>query len=143
MFRVFYMKCIILTVDGIILYNGKIVLIRRKNEPFKGKLALPGGIVEYGESVENALTRELREETGLICKPKRLVGVYSRPDRDPRGHFVSVCFLAEPVGGKLKAGDDASSVILLSIEEALKCELAFDHSEMLREAMHSGVLSEM
>ncbi len=137
------MKCITLTVDGIVPYEGKIVLIRRKNEPFKGKLALPGGIVEYGESVEDALVRELREETGLECKPVKIVGVFSKPDRDPRGHFVSVCFLARPVGGKLKAGDDAKCVVLMKPEEALSCELAFDHAEMIREAMRSGVLSEV
>ncbi len=137
------MKCITLTVDGIVLMDGKIVLIRRRNEPFKGKLALPGGIVEYGESVEDALRRELEEEIGLVCEPVKLVGVFSKPDRDPRGHFVSVCFLAKPVRGKLKAGDDAEDVVLISVEEALSRELAFDHSEMLREAMRSGVLSEV
>ncbi len=137
------MKCITLTVDGIIPYKGKIVLIRRKNEPYRGKLALPGGIVEYGERVEDALVRELREETGLICKPEKIVGVFSRPDRDPRGHFVSVCFLATPEGGKLKAGDDAGDVVLVDVEEALKLDLAFDHSEMLREAMQSGILPEV
>ncbi len=137
------MKCITLTVDGIIPYEGKIVFIRRKNDPFRGMLALPGGIVEYGESVEDALRRELKEETGLICEPEKLVGVFSKPDRDPRGHFVSICFLARPVGGKLKAGDDAESVVLLSTEEALRRELAFDHSEILKEAMRSGVLPEV
>ncbi len=137
------MKCITLTVDGIVPMDGKIVLIRRRNEPFKGKLALPGGIVEYGESVEDALRRELEEEIGLVCEPAKLVGVFSKPDRDPRGHFVSVCFLAKPVRGKLKAGDDAEDVVLISVEEALSRELAFDHSEMLREAMRSGVLSEV
>ena len=136
-------RCITLTVDGIIPVEGKIVLVRRKNEPFKGKLALPGGIVEYGENVEDALRRELEEETGLICEPAKLIGVFSKPDRDPRGHFVSVCFLAKPVGGKLKAGDDAEDVVLISAEEALSRELAFDHSEMLREAMRSGVLSKV
>jgi len=136
-------KCITLTVDGIVPMDGKIVLIRRRNEPFKGKLALPGGIVEYGESVEDALRRELEEEIGLVCEPAKLVGVFSKPDRDPRGHFVSVCFLAKPVRGKLKAGDDAEDVVLISVEEALSRELAFDHSEMLREAMRSGVLSEV
>jgi len=137
------LKCITLTVDGIVIYEGKIVLIRRKNDPFKGKLALPGGIVEYGERVEDALIRELREETGLICKPEKIVGVYSDPDRDPRGHFVSICFLAKPVGGRLKAGDDAADVLLLEPEEALKHELAFDHFKILEEAMRSGVLSEV
>ena len=89
-------KCITLTVDAIIPYKGKIVLIKRKNEPYKDYYALPGGIVEYGESVESALIREAKEETSLDVEPYKLVGVYSQPDRDPRGHFVSVCFIALP-----------------------------------------------
>ena len=97
-------KCITLTVDAIIPYQGKIVVIRRKNEPFKGYYALPGGIVEYGETVEEAVLREVKEETGLDVKIHKLVGVYSDPKRDPRGHFVSICFITLPVGGELKAG---------------------------------------
>ncbi len=137
------MKCITLTVDGIVMYKGKIVLIKRKKEPFKGKLALPGGIVEYGEKVEDALVRELKEETGLICIPDKIVGVYSDFNRDPRGHFVSICFTVKPVGGELKAGDDAEQVYLLSLEEVLKSELAFDHSKMIKEAIENGILPKM
>ena len=82
-----------LAADGIILENGKILLIKRRNEPFKDKWALPGGFVEYGEKVEDAAVREVFEETGLKTKIMDLVGIYSDPNRDPRGHIVSAVFL--------------------------------------------------
>jgi len=125
-------KCITLTVDAIIPYKGKIVLIKRKNEPYKDHYALPGGIVEYGESVESALIREAKEETGLDVEPYKLVGVYSQPDRDPRGHFVSICFIALPKGGELKASSDAKEVALFDFDSIPK--LAFDHNKMIEDA---------
>jgi 8-oxo-dGTP diphosphatase len=126
------MRCITLTVDAIIPYQGRIVLIKRKNEPFRDHYALPGGIVEYGERVEDALVREVKEETGLEVKIHKLVGVYSDPDRDPRGHFVSVCFIAIPTGGELKASSDAKEVRLFEIDDLPK--LAFDHGKMIEDA---------
>ena len=135
------MKCITLTVDAIIPYKGGIVLIKRKNEPFKGYYALPGGIVEYGERVEDAVIREVMEETGLECRIKKLVGVYSDPERDPRGHFVSICFLMEVVGGEMKASSDAEDIKIFKLKELPK--LAFDHEKMIKDAevLLSGVLS--
>ncbi len=137
------MKCITLTVDAIIPYKGGIVLIKRKNDPYKGFYALPGGIVEYGERVEEAVVREVLEETGLRCEIKRLIGVYSDPNRDPRGHFVSVCFLMEAVGGELKASSDAEDVKVFNLKNLPK--LAFDHEKMIKDAevFLSGILSEM
>ena len=126
------MRCITLTVDAIIPFEGKIVLIKRKNEPFKDRYALPGGIVEYGERVEEALVREVKEETGLDVEIYRIVGVYSDPNRDPRGHFVSICFVAIPRGGKLEASDDAKEVALFDLDEIP--ELAFDHNRMIDDA---------
>ncbi|NJE05026.1 NUDIX hydrolase [Thermococcus sp. M36] len=127
-------RCIGLTVDLVILYNNGIVLIKRGREPFKGHYALPGGFVEYGERVEDAAVREAKEETGLDVRLLRLVGVYSDPARDPRGHTVTAAFLA--VGtGELKAGDDAKDVHVVPIDEALKLPLAFDHGKILRDAL--------
>jgi 8-oxo-dGTP diphosphatase len=137
------MKYITLTVDAVIPYKGKVVLVERTNEPFKGYYALPGGIVEYGESVEEALLREVREETGLKGKVYKLVGIYSDPKRDPRGHFVSACFIVIPVGGELKAGSDAKKVNLFHLNSLPK--LAFDHEKMIKDAegdLH-GILSKM
>ena len=135
------MKCITLTVDAIIPYKGGIVLIKRKNEPFKEYYALPGGIVEYGERVEDAAVREVKEETGLECRVKKLVGVYSDPNRDPRGHFVSICFLMEVIGGELKASSDAEDVKVFKLGDLPK--LAFDHEKMIKDAevLLSGILS--
>ncbi|HWQ18379.1 MAG TPA: NUDIX hydrolase [Methanotrichaceae archaeon] len=126
------MKTPLLAVDAIILYKGGIVLIRRENPPFQGSYALPGGFVEVGESVEDAVAREASEETGLKIDIKKLVGVYSDPGRDPRGHVVSICYLAEG-RGKLRSGSDARSAEVFQLDGLP--ELAFDHARMIRDAL--------
>jgi len=126
----------LLAVDVIILRSGKLVLIKRGKDPYKGKLALPGGFVEYGESVEEAARREAKEETGLEVELKKIVGVYSDPNRDPRGHVVSICFLANGKG-EVTPGSDASEVIELDPRKVNRDDLAFDHWHMLRD---SGVI---
>ncbi|MCK4756907.1 MAG: NUDIX hydrolase [Thermoplasmata archaeon] len=120
-----------LTVDAIILIDGKLVLIKRGKDPFKGQYALPGGFVEYGERVEEAVEREVKEETGLNAEVSDFLGVYSAPDRDPRGHTISVVFYLEKIGGQLSAGDDAAEVKLFDL--ANLPELAFDHSEIIHD----------
>ncbi len=117
------------TADGIIVRDGKVALIRRGNEPFKGSHALPGGFVEYGERLEDCVVREVLEETGLRTKVVRLVGVYSAPGRDPRGHFVTAVYELRPTGGHLKAGDDASSAEWVPLDGLP--EMAFDHGDIL------------
>jgi 8-oxo-dGTP diphosphatase len=112
--------------------DGKIVLVERGVEPFKGKWAVPGGGVEIGETVENAARREAKEETGLDIKLKKVVGIYSDPHRDPRGHTVSIVYLAEPVGGELKADTDAADAIIT--DDFANRDLAFDHRKMLQDA---------
>lgn len=119
----------LLAVDGIVLVDGKLVAIQRRYDPFPGQFAIPGGFVEYGESLEEAVVREVREETGLETRVASLVGVYSRPDRDPRGHVISAVFALEATGGTLSSGSDAAGVEPLDLE-ALP-ELAFDHAEIL------------
>jgi 8-oxo-dGTP diphosphatase len=114
-----------LTVDGITIYKDKLVLIKRARPPYKDRFALPGGFVEYNEKVEDAVVRELKEETGLSTKIKSIIGVYSDPERDPRGHTVSVVFELEVTKGKMKSGDDAKEVKLFSLDKLP--ELAFDH----------------
>lgn len=120
-----------LTVDGIILHKNKIVLIRRRNPPFKNCFALPGGFVDYDETVENAVIREIKEETGLETKIKNLFGVYSDPGRDPRGHTVTIVYYLKVVGGKMKPSSDAVSVKLFSLNNLP--ELAFDHKKILED----------
>ena len=89
----------LLTVDAVILVNNKsaLVLIRRKNPPFQGELALPGGFVDVGETVESACIREAKEETNIDINIIKLIGVFSNPKRDPRGHNVTIGFLCEPL----------------------------------------------
>ncbi|MGH3087351.1 MAG: NUDIX domain-containing protein [Rubrobacteraceae bacterium] len=121
-----------LTVDIVIPSEGGIVLIQRKNEPFKGEWALPGGFVDIGETVENAAVREAKEETSLEVELSKLVGVYSDPERDPRGHNVSIVFLARIAGGEMKADTDADEVEVL---DPSSVELAFDHREIVADAL--------
>lgn len=120
-----------LTVDGIIIYKNRIVLVERKNPPFKNCFALPGGFVNYGETVENAVIREGSEETGLETKIKNIFGVYSDPGRDPRGHTVTIVYCLEVIGGKMKSGSDAKNVKLFSLNDLP--ELAFDHQKILED----------
>jgi len=103
-----------------------IVLVERRNPP--PGYALPGGFVDVGETVEAAACREALEETGLTVDLDRLLGVYSDPARDPRGHTVSVVFTAHATG-EPRAGDDAARVVVVPPEQLPP--LAFDHARIL------------
>ena len=117
------------TVDTIIELDGRIVLIERKNPPLG--LAIPGGFVDYGESVEEAAVREAREETGLDVDLKYLVGVYSDPARDARMHTISTVFAAGAQGTP-EAGDDAAAIRLVD-PEYIGRPLCFDHERIIRD----------
>ena len=117
------------TVDIIIKYAGDIILIRRKNPP--AGWALPGGFVDYGETLEDAAVREAKEETGLDVRLVRQFHSYSDPHRDPRQHTISTVFLAE-ADGKYAAGDDAAVVGVFSARD-LPDNLAFDHRQILED----------
>jgi 8-oxo-dGTP diphosphatase len=127
-----------ITADGILLKDNQILLVQRKNEPFKGKWALPGGFVEYEEKTEDTVVREVFEETGLKTKIRELAGVYSDPKRDPRGHTITVVYVLERSGGKLKAGDDASDVKFFKVNKLPV--LSFDHNVIINEAIQRFVL---
>ena len=128
-----------MTVD-IFIYNDKneFILIQRKNDPFKDYWALPGGFVDYGETTEHAAIREAKEETSIDVRLEKLFNVYSDPDRDPRRHTVSVCYLAHGNFDEAKADDDAKDIGVFSFDDldedsddALK--IAFDHRKILNE----------
>ena len=134
-----------LAVDCVVFDNeGQLLLIRRKNEPFKGQYALPGGFVEFGgdladkfvggETTEAAARRELYEETRLRVGRFHLVGVYSNPKRDPRGHTISIAYVAVATRGtRARGGDDAVSAAFVSAWRTLR--LAFDHNTIVRDAL--------
>ena len=121
----------VLAVDVVIRTQGGAVLVKRARDPFEGKWAIPGGFVRYGERLEEAAMREAEEETGLKVKLQKLVGVYSDPSRDPRGHVVSVCFLAGAKGKPRAAGDAREARVFKRIPWR---ELAFDHARILKDA---------
>ena len=128
-------KTPLLTVDIIIRIGDKnhVVLIRRKNPPLGW--AIPGGFVDIGETVEQAAVREALEETSLNVTLQELLGVYSDPRRDPRGHTVSVVFIADAEGTP-RGADDAREARIFEIS-ALPVPLAFDHAEILDDYQES------
>ncbi len=126
------METPLLAVDTVVFFHGGIVLIRRDNPPYEGCYALPGGFVEVGEMVEDAARREAKEETGLDIDLLCLVGVYSDPGRDPRGHVVSICYLAQG-HGDLVSGSDARSAEVFNPDSLPP--LAFDHDKIIRDAL--------
>src|SRR3989449_9999948 len=91
-------------VDGIVLQDGKLVAVRRMNEPYRGMPALPGGFVELGETTVEAVVREVREETGLETGVGGILRVFSGPKGAPRGHAISIVYQIQATGGRLKAG---------------------------------------
>lgn len=120
------------TTDVVIYEPGRgVVIIRRANEPLG--YALPGGFIEEGEQAEAAAVREMREETGLDVELTGLLGVYSRPHRDPRQHTLSVVFTGRPRdAAALCAGDDAAAAAFYPLD-ALPEPLVFDHARILRD----------
>ena len=118
-----------ITVDIIIEINSGIILIKRKNPPHGW--AIPGGFVDYGESLEDCARREAKEETGLDIRLVRQFHTYSKPDRDPRHHTVSTIFIATATGIP-KAGDDAKEAVVFN-RESLPVDIAFDHRKILED----------
>jgi len=117
------------TVDLIIEFDDGIILIKRKNPP--DGWALPGGFVEYGESIESASIREAREETGLDVELVRQFHTYSAPKRDPRHHTITTVFVARAHGRPL-AGDDAKEIGIFR-RENLPDQIAFDHRDIIND----------
>jgi len=128
----------LLTVDAVIkIPDEKIVLVKRKNPPFQGQFALPGGFVEVGETAEEACKREAFEETNIHIRIIKLTGVYSDPKRDPRGHTVTISYLCEPLTMNENpiAKTDATDLELVPIKNIESMELAFDHKKIIIDSL--------
>jgi 8-oxo-dGTP diphosphatase len=133
------------TVDVVVLapVDGRphVLVVRRGNPPFEGQWALPGGYLEVDEDLATSAARELREETGVDLDPAdlRQLGTYGAPDRDPRGRTISVAHLVRLDSTSEATGaDDADEADWVPVEEALERGLAFDHDQILRDALSSG-----
>jgi 8-oxo-dGTP diphosphatase len=122
------------TADLVILKDDTILLIKRKNPPFQGSWALPGGFVDPGETAEKAAHRELKEETGVKVSKLVHVGRWDKPDRDPRGQVITDAFKAVVTGDvKERAGDDAKEVKWFDVKKLPS--LAFDHKDIIVKAL--------
>ncbi|MCB7480081.1 NUDIX domain-containing protein [Christiangramia sediminis] len=127
------------TVDSVVFCKVndqfKVLLVQRKNDPFKDQWALPGGFVEEGENLETAAKRELLEETGVKVESMQQVQAFGEPGRDPRGHTISIAFLSRIFCEEhLKASDDAKDARWFPIEKLHTMKLAFDHDEIINVA---------
>jgi 8-oxo-dGTP diphosphatase len=126
-------KTPLLTTDCVLFdARGRVLLIKRARPPFEGAYALPGGFLEIGERAEAGCRRELLEETGIEAGRLNLLGVYSDPGRDPRGHTVSIAYWGAVRSAKPAAGDDAAAAEW--VEGWRKTLLAFDHARILSDA---------
>ena len=123
------------TVDTIIQRDSRILLVKRRNDPFKGYLVLPGGFVNEGEKVEDAAKREVKEETSLNIELLDILGVYSDPTRDPRGHMMSTVFISKISSHNDKvdavAQDDAAAIEWISLEVIDTRNVGFDHKRII------------
>jgi ADP-ribose pyrophosphatase YjhB (NUDIX family) len=121
------------TVDLIVRKRNQVLLEQRGRPPFENQRCLPGGHVDYGETVETAALRELKEETTLDARLLSILGVYSDPKRDPRGQRISTVFIADWVSGNPEGRDDAKTAMWYDVSEIRKFlpDLAFDHSKIL------------
>ena len=113
-------------VGGVVLIGGRVVLIRRGKEPLRGRWVIPGGTVELGETLQEALVREMREETGLVVRPREIVLVFDRIHREGpevEYHYVIIDYACDYVSGELRAGSDADEVALVAPDEIGRYDL--------------------
>ena len=125
------------TVDAVILHNDQIALIKRKYPPFQNHWALPGGFIEPGETPEQAVIREVKEEIGLAISPIQQTGIYGKVGRDPRGYIVSKAFICKIMddASKITGGSDADHAEFIDLKKLQSMELAFDHHDIIRDAL--------
>jgi len=113
-------------VGAVLVHEGRVLLVKRGKEPLRGRWVVPGGTVELGEGLEQALVREIEEETGLVVRPLEVVTVFDRIQREDgvvRYHYVIVDYLCEYVSGELRAGSDAEAAVFAAPSELAAYEL--------------------
>jgi 8-oxo-dGTP diphosphatase len=126
-----------LGVGAVLIHEGRVLLVRRGKEPLRGRWVVPGGTVELGETLEEALVREVEEETGLVVKPREIVAVFDRIQREADRvdyHYVIVDYLCDYVAGEARAGSDAEAVALVAPEDLP----AYDLPEKALEVVEDG-----
>ena len=125
------------TVDTIIDNDSQVLLIQRSKEPFKDKMVLPGGFMKLGETAEEAAVREVKEETSLDIILDHILGVYSAPNRDPRGHIMSTVFIGKispnSISKKPIAGDGVTTTKWINLKAIEEEDFGFDHKQILRD----------
>src|ERR687898_485038 len=124
------------TVDVILERDSNILMVRRKNDPFKDHLSLPGGFVNERETVEDAMKREALEETSLEVHPIDILGVYSDPTSDQRKHIITTVFVGIIVGGEIRAVDDAANIEWIKLVNIRRRQIAFDHTQIPSDYQH-------
>lgn len=125
-------------VGAVLVHEGRVLLIRRGKEPLRGRWLVPGGTVEWGETLEQALVREVEEETGLIVKPREVVAVLDRIHRDGEAvthHFVIVDYLCEFVSGTVRAGSDAQDAALVPLAELPAYDVPHEAASVVEEGL--------
>ena len=113
-------------VGGVVLIEGRVVLIRRGKEPLRGRWVIPGGTVELGETLHEALVREMQEETGILVRPREVVLVFDRIEREGPSvayHYVIIDYACDYLSGELRAGSDADEVALVAPDELGRYDL--------------------
>jgi mutator protein MutT len=125
-------------VGAVLVHEGRLLLIRRAKEPLRGRWLVPGGTVEWGETLEQALVREVEEETGLVVKPREVVAVLDRIHREADAvvhHFVIVDYLCDFVSGTLRAGSDAQDAALVPLADVPAYDVPHEAMEVVQEGL--------
>jgi ADP-ribose pyrophosphatase YjhB (NUDIX family) len=129
-------------VGGVVLIGGRVVLIRRGKEPLRGRWVIPGGTVELGETLQEALVREMKEETGLVVRPREIVLVFDRIQREGSEveyHYVIIDYACDYVSGELQAGSDADEVALVAPDEIGGYDLPPQALDLVLDVFRRGV----
>jgi 8-oxo-dGTP diphosphatase len=129
-------------VGGVVLIEGRVVLIRRGKEPLRGRWVIPGGTVELGETLQEALVREMQEETGILVRPREVVLVFDRIQREGSSveyHYVIIDYACDYVSGELRAGSDADEVALVAPDEIDRYDLPPQALDLVLDVFRRGV----